>query len=108
MADLSGQGVGKIYLKPAVMDYTNIGTVAGTTNLALESCWIDGIQITTWASAGKFILYDGGTNTNPIGTITQGTSPTNNPPFIQLGFRTIRGLTIANDTNFGGIVIWGK
>lgn len=101
----------KIYLKPAVMDYRNIGTAIGTAVLAAESAYIQGIQVTTQKASGKFILYDSngtsGTATT-IGTLTSGTQTFSHPPYFELGFRTNAGLTIVNDADFGGIVIWGK
>ena len=107
MADWTSKN--PIYLTPAVMDGLNLGTAAGTTVLCAEPAYIKGFQVTTWKASGKFVLYNSnGTSTSVIGTLTAGTSPLNQTPYFELGFRTTAGLTVVNDADFGGIVIWGK
>jgi len=99
---------GKVTNVPRILDYRNIGTAAGTTNICPEPCYIEGIQVTTRKASGVFTIFDSGTNTNPVGTITLGTNTADDPPYIPLNFRLNTGLTIGNAADFGGIVKWGK
>lgn len=108
MPNLSGRD--PLYVTPAICDYTNIGTTAGTTTISSEPCYIERITITSPVASNSFVLFDSdGTSANVIGTITGGTATSTNPYHIDFGFRTQHGLTIAHTTaNAGAIVSWGR
>lgn len=93
---------------PGAYDSTLIGTAAGTTTISKEPCFFQGIMIPTFLSGAAYIIYDSdGTSTNVVGTITMGTSPTNNPPALYEFKRAMRNaLTVTNAANAGAIVLW--
>jgi len=93
---------------PKAYDSTLIGTAAGTTTISKEPCFFQGLLVPTFLSGAAYIIYDSdGTSTNVVGTITLGTSPTNNPPPLYEFKRAMRsGLTVTNVANAGAIVLY--
>lgn len=105
MPDLTAQTF--VTRDPEAYDSTLIGTVAGTTTISSEPCFFQGLLVPTFLSGAAYIIYDSiGTSANVVGTITLGTSPTNNPPPLYEFKRAMKnGLTVTNATNAGAIVL---
>ncbi len=94
---------------PAVYDYKNCGTAAGTTTVQSFPGYLHAITMTQRAASGKIIIYDSaGTSGTVIGTITCGTQVFSDANTWLFDVRTLNGLTIANDANVGVTVSFGK
>lgn len=96
--------------QPAVLDYKNIGTAAGTTTISSEACVLGAIVVTRRVASGVAIIYDSaGTSGTVIGTIALGTQTFSDPPPpYTFNVRTFNGLTVTNIADMGLTVSFGK
>lgn len=106
MPDLTTLG---LKTQSTVFDYRLVGTVAGTTTIKSEPCFLSGIVIPTRSASGAITIYDSvGTSTSVIGTITLGTQTFSDPPpTYWFNVRTRTALTVVNSANQGAIVLFG-
>src|SRR5688572_22885715 len=93
---------------PGAYDSEIVGTAAGTAQVSKEPCFFQGILIPTQVAGGVITIYDSlGTSLTVVGTITLGTSPTNNaPPLYEFKRAMKTGLTVVNSANQGAIVLY--
>lgn len=86
-----------------LFEYTNVGTVAGTTTILNEPGILGAVVVTQRAASGQAIIYDSvGTSGTVIGTITLGTQTFSDPPAPYVfNVRTKNGLTVTNTGNLG-------
>ena len=105
MPDVSEQGF--VTKDPTAYTSTIIGTAAGTTTISKGPCFFKGLLLTRFYSGASYIVYDSdGTSLSVVGTVVQGTSPTNNPPGLIEFDRIMNKLTVTNPADAGAVVVW--
>ena len=93
--------MGRISQDTGAYNGTALGTAAGTAILSQQPAFLSHINILSRAASGSIIFYDSiGTSANTLGTYVLGTATTpDNPPTINLKWRTTKALSIAWTAN---------
>jgi len=99
-----------VTITPAVFDYSNVGTAAGTTTVASYPAYVHTVTITQAPASGQVVLYDSaGTSATEIARFVMGTTVVSHiPRTFLLDVRTKTGLTVENGANVGAVISWGK
>ena len=109
MADLLS-ATSLVTVMPAIFDYSNVGTAAGTTTVASYPAFVHTVTISQSPASGTVILYDSaGTSATEIARLIMGTTTVSQiPRTFTLDVRTKTGLTVENTANVGAVISWGK